>query len=61
MECYSLGFTDNLNNEEDHIASDDEASNYDVDLSEMHKNMIGKRIGRNLNSLLLKLKRQKDG
>ena len=38
MEVFSLGFTDNLNKEnEDHIASDDDASDYDVDLGEIHK------------------------
>ena len=38
MECFSLGFTDNKNNEnEDHIASDDDASNYDIDLGEIPK------------------------
>ena len=39
IECFSLGFTDNPNDdEENHIAGEDGASNYDeIDLGEIHK------------------------
>ena len=38
MEYFSLGFTDNLNDDgENYIATDDKVSDYDIDLDEIHK------------------------